>query len=520
MEETPLPVHLRKRLSDPVCSDRWPPSGSSSPKLSCQTSGRSPRDSPCLRRTTLESVGREATQRAVAEFGSPELKRRLAAYSQDRSPDCSPSLPRHYRSPRCQSWDGSPSLPRGSRTLPSNPHPLDQEHSTNALNGFPKSTASDQLPIHSRHSYHSMSPTSSVRSHGLQNQKTWRGDESPRLSTKFRPPLPAGRPTDIQHEIPATMITSNHDPSSQRTIHNGNNNSLPTTSPQKTSCSSNDGLHRAYRTPRTSHNANDSSRHAASPLKMNVIANDGTCQTSNNLRTSHKANDSPWSSPKAESARTESSRSGRFLIPESQPYAPLHGQGSPDHPGETTTQECNWSDRDSLRTGSHSRPGQVSPLLSQKCTLSPASPARLHRVVASHSPIPDPRLQRDILQGEGSPTLHRHLPPQFMGEKGSPGLERRQYDARSDRGGPHNPEPVRWWLTGPGAEAAVSWTSKHQRWKEDESTAERDESHTEKEGLCPHTKEDCLKKEDGGGRPAKGHLGSIYGVHELQRGDW
>jgi hypothetical protein len=70
MEERYMPAHLRKSVSDAVCLDSWQPSGCSSPKLSRPTSVKSPKSSPCLRRATLDTVAREATYRAMEEFGS------------------------------------------------------------------------------------------------------------------------------------------------------------------------------------------------------------------------------------------------------------------------------------------------------------------------------------------------------------------------------------------------------------------------------------------------------------------
>lgn len=88
--------HFRKRLSDPV----W----SGSPNSSCSSSPyRSPAHQQYFSRQApaLDPIGRAATQRAVEEFGSPLLRIKLAHALENRE-----SLP--YRSPRCQSWAGSP----------------------------------------------------------------------------------------------------------------------------------------------------------------------------------------------------------------------------------------------------------------------------------------------------------------------------------------------------------------------------------------------------------------------------
>ncbi|KAF7645565.1 hypothetical protein LDENG_00201890 [Lucifuga dentata] len=185
-EGSPLPVHLQKRSSDPMWYHgyRVP-----SPDLSLS---RSHCGSPYLQRATRDAVAREATCRALEEFGSPELRRRFAGGSEGHSP----TLPR-----QCRSWAGSPVLPRSSRTLPSRAQllQLDREVCHGLVNGIPRSPALDQLSAHAGYTSCSNSTLHLCCQYGT-------GDESHKLSSKFRPPLPAGRPTDIQHEIPTSRI--------------------------------------------------------------------------------------------------------------------------------------------------------------------------------------------------------------------------------------------------------------------------------------------------------------------------
>ncbi|XP_031691667.1 uncharacterized protein LOC109899667 isoform X1 [Oncorhynchus kisutch] len=550
VEEGYMPAHLRKRLSDPVWSDS---SGSSSPKLSCPTSGRSPRSSPCLRRATLDTVARETTYRAMEEFGSPELRRRLAAYSPDRSP----SLPRYYQQqPRCQSWGGSPVLPRGAKTLPINAHLIDSDRNR-GLNGLPRSPASHQLSVQARQSYYNftMSPSSVSCHHGVQNHRLWLGDESPRLSSKcgdhsprlackfgdesprlsskFRTPLPAGRPTAIQHEIPASMITSTPTSCDQRasshTSHRTPSDSpcLPNKVNSKQSGQSNDsklgeGLNQ------TSDRRSNSP--ATSPHMARKLAEDATKLSTIFM---DRGTPSPTLS-QANSTRSESPKSG-YISMESQPYATLQGQGSPAQPHpeantHTHLQDHRWTDKEFLRAGPHSREsrpgqgqGQASPLLLQKGTSSPAMPATLHLVVASHTPIIDPRLQRAELLTKDSPTLHRHQPPQYMGDRGSPSLERRPYDTRFDRGGPRdNPESNRRLIIGLDMEPPESWSSRMQQWRENGSVAHREESYSESptadgDEVYVVTKEELQQRSNG--VAVLGYQGYKHGVNREQRGE-
>ncbi|XP_029962372.1 uncharacterized protein LOC115399231 [Salarias fasciatus] len=203
--EGQLPPHLRKRLSDPVWHNGQPPLEDPSHGHHYSSHSQSPRDLPSLQKATLDSAARDATHRALEEFGSPELKRRLAGYGPE-SYSYSPTLPRQQQSPRCRSWGGSPILPRTARTLPPKTQllQLDQGVCHSSVTGLPRSPASDQLCAHIGHSSHSKASAP----HSLNQHRLCVGVDSPRLANKFHPPLPAGRPTDIQHELPAGSFPS------------------------------------------------------------------------------------------------------------------------------------------------------------------------------------------------------------------------------------------------------------------------------------------------------------------------
>ncbi|XP_019715521.1 uncharacterized protein LOC109509989 [Hippocampus comes] len=158
--------------------------------------------SPFLHR---DAVARDATYRALEEFGSPELRRRFAGRGNE---NYNPTLPRNHKWPTCRSWAGSPVLPHGTLTLPSGAQlrDLDRGGCQNSPNGLGRSSESNQLRAHAGFSPHTAARMSGHHSHGaLQiQQSSWSGDESPRLSGRFQPPLPAGRPTDFQHDAPSS----------------------------------------------------------------------------------------------------------------------------------------------------------------------------------------------------------------------------------------------------------------------------------------------------------------------------
>ncbi|KAM6956231.1 uncharacterized protein FYW47_012173 [Aplochiton taeniatus] len=501
--ESSLPTHLRSRPSDPEWLD------SSSPRSAHPFPATCPQSSPCLRRAILDSVAREATCRALDDFGSPELRRRLTGYvAANRSPW--PSRPR--QSTRSQSLAGSPVLPRSSATLPANARRTDPD-SRGSNSSLPRSPASDRLSVHARYTYHTMAPTSTVRSLGqIQGPRPWLGDESPRLSTKFRPPLPAGRPTAIQHEIPASInpknsqATSNHSRTSSyandNNQHNAGNNvqqyaedGMSHNSADSVLSNANEcGRCRSSPTcdDRPGLSSEKDGKRARSTSKGSILISVPSCSKRNSPATSPDvarklaqeasmlssrfiARKSPSSSPTPPPDNTARSASPR----EAQSYATLHRESSPDPAlSETSTLE-----KDALLAGPpQPGPGQVSPLLCQRGLSSPASLSRVRHSAASRSPVVDPRLPQGSLQGKDSPTLHRHQPPQYTGGRGSPGLGRKQYDTRFDRTARDSPEMSGRPLAAHSMEATASWTSSHMHWKEDCLAVAGHESNKESQG--------------------------------------
>ncbi|XP_042289529.1 uncharacterized protein LOC121911768 isoform X2 [Thunnus maccoyii] len=491
-----LPAHLQKRLSDPMWYNGLPGQAEPYSRTLYASQNQSPMGSPYLPRTALDAVARDATHRALEEFGSPELRRRFAGHVPENS---SPTLPRHYHYPRCRSWAGSPVLPRSTLTLPSKAQFLELGKGIchSSMNGLPRSPASDQLCAQTGYSSHSLGPASTLHSHGQpQNQQRPRvGDESPRLSSKFHPPLPAGRPTDIQHKIPTSIFpTSNQlrtgcqaGGNSQHSVNSSYNANMTSTSHNATNstyCSANSNSSASSSTQcRPSSCSNRASpsngRRSVSPSNAEVACKLAVEAAKLSTIFADRRTPSPTPS-QAESLRSESPKMGGSFLRESQPYATLHGRLSP----ELTEVDVRNHRRKTDKLTPQTRPGRVSPLLPQKglsSPVSPALPARLHRSAASQSPVLDPEQQASSSPTKDTSSLHRYQPPQYTGER-TPCMERRQY--LLDRLPKDSPEPSRRLLSSQNAEALpVSWTSRHQEWREARPVQDGDELYEENHGL-------------------------------------
>lgn len=441
LDGSPLPVHLQKRLSDPMWynSCRVP----SSPDLS---QSRSPCGSPYLQRATLDAVAREATYRALEEFGSPELRRRFAGNGSDGH---SPTLPRP-----CRSWAGSPVLPRSSRTLPSKTQLLQLDRICHGLaNGLPRSPVSDQLSTHAEFTCH---PNSTLHHHGPPNSqhRMFTGDESPRLFSKFRSSLPAGRPTDIQHEIP----TSRFQPRTGYQTYGGTQLSADCSYHANNSITSNDNsslsVQNHSRSSPCSSRAGDvicrrSISPASSPEVAVELASEDTKQFT--LLT-ERCTPSPAPS-QGDSFRSESPKMGGSFLRQCHPYITFNGRRS--HESQL------------LQTDSspipETRPGRISLLSAQKGFTSPASPAlpaRLHHTAAFHSTILDPKQQQSSSPSKDMSVLRRYQIPQYTGDRKPYGLDHVFYRPPRDI-----PEFSR--LNSPFSckneeELPVSWASRHQ----------------------------------------------------------
>ncbi|KAM7409213.1 hypothetical protein PAMA_002757 [Pampus argenteus] len=423
LENQLLPAHLQKRLSDPVWYNGQPEPAEPYPRPPYLSRNQSPLGSPYLPRAALDAVARDATYRALEEFGSPELRRRFVGHGPENS---SPTLLRHCHYPRCRSWVGSPVLSRSTFTLPSKAQllELDRGVSCGSVSGLPRSPASDQLCAHTGYSSRSVATASTLHSHvpPQGQQRPYVGDESPRLSNKFHPPLPAGRPTDIQLEIPVSIFPTNNQP------FNANMTSTSHNASNSTHCGANNdssvSIRTQYISSRCSSRASDAispsnDRRSISPSNAEVACKLAIEAAKLSTIFADRRTPSPTPS-QAESLRSESPKMVGSFQRESQPYATLHGQLSPE-PLQLDSKNQRWKN------------GHVSPLLPQKSlSVSPALTARLHRSAASQSPVLDPRHQQSSSPTKDMSFLHRYQPPQYTGDQAH-GIEQRQFDYLFDR---------------------------------------------------------------------------------------
>ncbi|TRY90526.1 hypothetical protein DNTS_002654, partial [Danionella cerebrum] len=190
MEDRATSLQLRKRLSDPMSFNSLESMNNCSSKQLSQCLGNSHVGSPDFRRATL-GVAREATSRALEEFGSPKLKQKLGGNHTEKGYNA-----RRGEQHRCRSWSGSPIIPASSRTLPPKATLMDQEQNSSFYR-LPRSPATDQLSNHAKQAYLTMSH-STANFHDCLNQKT---------QSRHRPTLPSCKPTAIQHDLPAMTVT-------------------------------------------------------------------------------------------------------------------------------------------------------------------------------------------------------------------------------------------------------------------------------------------------------------------------
>lgn len=434
----------QKRLSDPLWNNGQPAHG----------------DYPCSEPQNLPQWCWSYTQRAanstvsrdtrtLDEFTSPMLQRRYGGYNPAA---CSPTLPRNYQPTRCRSWAGSPVLPRGSLTLPSKPQPVELDRGVChiSVNGLPRSPASDHLCAHTQYSPYSVTPARNVH-YQSQTQRAQRPqvmEESPRLSNKFYPPLPAGRPTDIQCELSGSSRgrpgyhTSGKPPHCGYYSYNANyaNRSHCATDSlcynvsdylaTKSQCNSS-------RCSRTSNAVSPtSSRRSISPSSNDELAGKQAvyaCKLTADF--ADRGTPSPSSSP-AESQRSESPNTeGTYL----HPFTNLLERRSPEqsHRGKME------------QTPPLTRPGRISPGPSNKGLCS-----------QSQSPVLDLHRQRAPSPSKNS--AHHYQPLQYAGNKVSV-AEQQQHNHLCDRSQRDSPE---WTRRSQTKDTPASFTSRNHEWRE------------------------------------------------------
>ncbi|XP_022540292.2 uncharacterized protein psda isoform X2 [Astyanax mexicanus] len=445
MDDQDIPFHLRKRLSDPAWFNGFESTGNSNHALPGLAG--TPKGTPSLRRATLDSIAKEATLRALEEFGSPQIKRKLAAKSPEGDHE---SVLKDQ--PRCRSWSGSPLVPRSARTLPANAQVLTPDQNR-TLHSIPRSPATDRLSTHARQSYYTMSPPMNVRSQEIPNQtRVWKGEENLKKGFRHGPPLPSCKPTAIQHEIPSMSIT-------QAPCEQMHNRSESPRQPHKVNFNLS-----------SSSNQSDvnkiSGKKSASPATSPELARK-LAEEASKLSVLMEARRSPSPTPSlSDTMRSDSPRSGANSRESQHPYASFEGSTTKSAlDGNLSSQDHHW-DEDLVQTGLRS--GQASPLISHRGHTSPALPSRLHRV--STSPIRDPKQEAAEMPRNYSPVLYRHRLPQYTGDNGLTGLECRHYDARYDSGLRDSPDSNRRHCTGPVTNSSsVNWTSQQHHWRDHSS---------------------------------------------------
>uniref|UniRef100_A0A3Q2CE22 Pleckstrin and Sec7 domain containing n=2 Tax=Cyprinodon variegatus TaxID=28743 RepID=A0A3Q2CE22_CYPVA len=437
----------QKRMSDPV----W---------YSDQTSGdtlQPKRDSsPSLSKATMEAVARDATHRALEEFGSPELRRRFAGH---RSENNSPS-----QAPRCRSLGGSPVQSRSTRTLPSRRDLLEMDRRLchGSLNRLPRSPASDRLSAQTGDSFYS-----SARPHGPPQspQRPWVQGEGHRFNA-FQAPLPAGRPTDIQHEIPRSSFPAGAEHHARNSYHGISNRCHDKTTnsghcPWEAGSCSDQSDSKSSHPPRCSSRTSDanspiSDRRSISPYSITEL--DYKALGESNRTSADRWN--KWT-PSPTPSEADS------LIAESPRYSgPSLKESHLRHLEPKLTENQNHSRRTET-LAPQTKPGRISPMMSKKVpppSASPAIPSQLDRISASGSPVLDPQLRRTPSPSKDVSSLHPYQPTRSSGNPGPSAMDQRQYDHLFD--GPPAVSPVitKRSVSSQHSEVPlVSWTAREQK---------------------------------------------------------
>ncbi|XP_028820044.1 uncharacterized protein LOC114770341 isoform X2 [Denticeps clupeoides] len=411
-EVSPTPSHIRKRLSDPVWFSSPDSSCSGSPKLAFCTSNTH-QQSQLLshQRSAVYSIGQLATERALEEFGSPQLKCRYAQAT--------------HRS-RCQSWEGSPVIIRSSSHVPAAGLVADRRGSAS---GLPTSPTLHQPPPQAQHwtksGYHNNKSTThqtvddsqSVQCTVFQQSLTSCGGQSNKLSEGMN---------QLSGNLLASPVTSPvvahrlaEEAQKVSVIFKEVRNSSP---PNVLGCSAEFGRSK-YEHKSNKYCSSQSSPTQHQAIKMNIPVN-GT-----------------------QDPNTSNHQPAKNLS-----FLPLQWPKSPAH----------------YMTGHGDPQSTLSPLhyciLSENGSpVSPAMPSRLLRTslsqVETGSPMRDPRQ----LRPSDSPTLHRHQTPQYTGESWFPSTER-VCDVGYGWASRGSIEVARRFFIGQEVEdqVPVSWTSRQQ----------------------------------------------------------
>ncbi|KAA0717895.1 PH and SEC7 domain-containing protein 1 [Triplophysa tibetana] len=421
-------ANIRKRLSDPVGFNCLETMNNCSPKQLSQTMGNSHIGTPSMRRATLDSIAREATHRAIEEFGSPQLRKKLAATCADRKHSI-----RKAEQRRCRSWSGSPMMPCSSRTLPTNVTLMDQE-ANSSLYRLPRSPATDQLSNHAKQTYCTMSHLSNVHSQEVSNQRP--------QGHRCRPNLPSCKPTAIQHELPTMIVT-------------------------QPSCKKLQG-HMVNESPRQANRVNFN-------LAFSQNMEEGRASFGSGKRSVSPAISSEMARMLAEEATKLSLLLEAKRSPSPTPsLSDTMRSDSPRLEDHSREDQLNANfQKQEYKTGLHF--GHGNPFIPHIIGSSPPAPTKLNRTdIISSSPIRDPRIERAQLPGKDSPTLHRYQPFQYARDIHIPGHECVQNETLLNRAVKDSPDSSRRPLTMTNTETSVSWTSQQNPVKGECSSSDKE----------------------------------------------
>ncbi len=328
--------------------------------------------------STLDPIGQAATQRALKEFGSPQLRCKFSHCS-----DWSPKFHQHYRE-RCQSWAGPP-VPNCCAYH----HDPDQGR-VGAACGVPKSLASDAF------SSHNNQQKSTSRSQGCPKQN---------LSSKQDCSAPVGQSWGSRGEdrtLSGQRTSLTNTPTHGLNQLSGSNNSSALNSPEI-------ARKIAEEATKVSTIFNEV-RSSPPPIVFGGSSN--LSSTNYEYPSREIQHESLQQSPVHHSA-------DKMNIPVHEDHSTTNGVPPHLHKAPATK---SLDLRDDLAIHSFcSVPVGGDPE-------SPALPSHLLRPSLSKagvcSPLRDPRQLRADLPVSDSPTLHRHKPPQYTGEEwtsGNPG---------------------------------------------------------------------------------------------------
>lgn len=442
LNDQTIPFHFSENFSIPAGYNRQEMFCNSNSKNSLTGSVINPKDSPNLQRTMFNSIARNATHRALEEFGSPQFRRQLATANR---PDRSYGT-LHSEQPRCHSWSGSPVVPRTARTLPVNAHLVDLYHHR-PLHGIPSTLAAHKLSSDFRQPY-AMSSSTNAQS---PSQQVWRSDETLRQGYRHSPIFPSSRPTSIQHQILNKAISQ---PPPNQALG------------QKTSQS-----------PRQINKVNFSLASSSNqpPFSGSKLSGEKSISPVSSIEMPANIVEEPTKLFKPLDDRKSSSPTPSLSETMKSGHQSTEFFTGTSSETNLFAHDQHW-EKDPPQTGYSS--GWASPHFSFRGSRSPAFCASLHRVgVKSTSAIQEPQQERKVIPRNNSPVSYPHQPPQSTGNNNIPRQEDRNYNGGYGCGLRDSPDIMKH-CTQSNTNIQVKSTSQH-HWREPHFSRVRESIHKE-----------------------------------------